>query len=248
MLPKYYYYVNILFSFHSCRHDISTEDWSLENRTNEESKQESIARKHLEQNLVAKINLSRHKEQNQSYRDAKIAHLKNRSLHESTKLPNDDSLNENNPLFEDENISALDDSIQPGQQASRPSVPLFEISPDEDDNNDDDANLKDSITLMVNNYEHWLCMGHQLEMIKPNFESLCKKLPLNFQWMLHQCAHVVQCHERDVYQEMQVIENQYAYVLESFGCMTDSLVYKLPTKGERVPGMGKLSNTLRKYW
>lgn len=194
--------------------------------------------------------MAQQQEENRCLREQKILNQKNRTT--KPIFSKEIDLNKSQELFDDGDTALLNDTIPAAQISSKPrrdideSVPLFEISPLSDD--EDDQDYTDTVTLKVTNYEHWLCMGNQLAMNKLHFTNLCSQLPLNFQWMLRQCAHIVQCHEREVYQELQVLENQYMHVLKSFGHMTNTLMYQETKNREHVPGMSKLSNTLRKYW
>lgn len=227
------------------------EDWQLENEHNDRdrhSKDSSIANA---QNESCRNNLANVQERNRSMREKKVVEQKNRKQL-STSV--NSSVDTSNQLFEEGDASMLDDSF-PAAQKTKPrrdideSIPLFEIPLSDEDNDYDDHQFTDIITLLVNNNEHWLCMGHQLEMTKPQFMNLCQQLPLNFQWMLRQCAHTVQSHERDVYQELQVFENQFAYVLKSFGVMSNTLLYQSAKKQEVLStANGKLSKNLRNYW
>lgn len=192
---------------------------------------------------LIRLRLANHQEQNRQNCRKKLVY-NNTPKTAPIKTESDDSnLNQSFELFEPGNGSLLNESIRPGQPCtSQPSLLDDSIIGVSDNEIEDDQYYTDTITLKLNNHEHWLCMGYQLEMTKPNFTNLRKQLPLNFQWMLRQCAHTIQCSERDVYQELQVLENQYAYVLKSFDCTTTT------NRAELAPGMNKLSNTLRNYW
>lgn len=205
--------------------DITTADWLAATKERNKMKQDHIDTEQLYRSEVFR--------QKMTYR--KLVTLRTQAATATTKQ-DEATHSDDSDMFSDDTISSLDYSLRPGQP--RQATPQSDDSDDEEDDDDKTAQPNaDTLTLTRTNFEHWLCMGFQQEMTKENFGNLCAQLPLNFQWMLRQCAFIVQCHERDVYHELQVLENQYAYVLQSQEAASES-----------VPGMSRLSKILRKYW
>lgn len=179
---------------------------------------------------------------------------------------NTDRLNVSTELFsqgDHESIPAAQTLLQPAARGLSPQreadvdVPLFEMVLS-DDNNDSDANNEDNeddgddgepLEFCVNDFDYWMCTGRLDEMRHSVFKELCARhLPQNFVWLLRQCAQLVECNERDVYRELLIVENFYAYRLAPFEQMRNMPLYRPERRQMHIPELRKSVQHFSPHW
>lgn len=154
------------------------------------------------------------------------------------------------------------------QRETDVDVPLFEmvLSDDNDDSDDDKDNDNDidagkdndndsdagddpPLEFCVNNFDYWMCTGRPDEMRHSVFKELCaRQLPQNFVWLLRQCAQLIECNERDVYRELLIVENFYAYRLAPFEQMRHMLLFRPERRQMHIPELGKTVQHFSPHW
>lgn len=125
------------------------------------------------------------------------------------------------------------ETLQPRQIVE--TVPLFEMILSEDEADADDENAENEpLHLCLNSFDYWLRAGRVDEMRYGVFAELCAlTLPQNFVWLLRQCAQLIECSERDVYRELMIVENFFAYRLAPVERMRNVTFYQ-PEKRRRM--------------
>lgn len=139
------------------------------------------------------------------------------------------------------------------RDADSDAVPLFEMVLSDDDDDDDaksDCSDDDErpLEFCVNSFDYWMCSGRLDEMQQSVFKDLCQRMPRNFVWLLRQCAQMIECNERDVYRELLVVENFYAYRLAPVQRMRNMLLYQPVRRRMHVPELSRLVLHLSTQW
>lgn len=98
------------------------------------------------------------------------------------------------------------------------------VSSDEDEPTDLTATTNDPysqrLTMAVSNGDYWLTIGNMTKVNYDQFSEILAKLPKNFQWLLKQCAQIIENDPRDLYAQLMILENCYAHVLAPLNEMT----------------------------
>lgn len=120
------------------------------------------------------------------------------------------------------------------------TVPLFEMILSEDeadvDENDDDDDNTAPLQFYLNSFDYWLRSGRVDEIKYSVFAELCTPtMPQNFVWLLRQCAQLIECQERDVYRELMIIENFFAYRLAPVEQMRNVACYLPERRSMHIP-------------
>lgn len=133
-------------------------------------------------------------------------------------------------------------------------IPLFDydVSDDEDntDNDciDEDADDDTCLRFDVSNYDYWMNLGYVDNLRRDQFNLLQTKFPKHFNWLLEQCSSVIECRARELYSELLLIENQFAYVIEDFSKMTNIVLKQKPELYRPLPGLYKFIRFMQKRW
>lgn len=167
----------------------------------------------------------------------------------------------------DQSAAAADDSdwvppppppeppLSPRRECDEDAVPLFEMVLSEDDDAEDDDgdsasddDVDPPLEFCVNDFDYWMCSGRLDEMRHVVFKDLCQRMPQNFVWLLRQCTQMIECNERDVYRELLVVENFYAYRLAPVQRMRNMLLYQAVRRPMHIPAMKRLLVKLSELW
>lgn len=82
------------------------------------------------------------------------------------------------------------------------------------------------LTLDISNCDYWLTIGNisTSSMYYEQFNNIFSKLPKNFQWLLKQCARVIENEPRDLYEQLIILENCYAHILEPLNSISNNMI------------------------
>lgn len=148
----------------------------------------------------------------------------------------------------------LDESLNDIDQQDEYCIPLFDydVSDDEkiDDGSSDNDNEENDVCIRfdVSNYDYWMNLGYTDELTREQFKLLQTKFPKHFNWLLEQCANAIECNARDVYMELLLIENQFAYVVEDFSKLSNIVLKQNPESYKRLPGLYKFIRFMQRRW
>lgn len=230
--PYAFGYANhlILYKF-----NVTDEEWK-ENCKHEENRKQAIAtKKSEEQGALIASHLAFIEEQNEkALAEKKLRKVRIKDENNAENEILNDSLNEIN------------------RQEDEYCIPLFDydVSDDEEVDNDCIADDDDEACLRfdVSNYDYWMNLGYADDLRRDQFKLLQTKLPKHFNWLLEQCSNTIECNARDVYKELMLIENQFAYVVEDFSKMSNIVLKQNPERYRQVTGLYKFIRFMQRRW
>ncbi len=140
--------------------------------------------------------------------------LNNRKTNEAKRMPRDDAkhtvearlnaINEYNRNLKKKKRRIDTMEIDEASNDSNSTVYVFDcINSDEDDGCD--VQFDETLDFSISNSDYWL-LFNSLHVNKHEFGDFGKNLPKTFQWLLKQCADLIENQETDLYYELMVIE------------------------------------------
>lgn len=193
---------------------------------------------------IIKKELEKIQRQNQQIKmnRQKLKMSKSANLQETPKFTNDRSTktsnNDNAPTIDNTSISDIFsmasneylDIIGPEFHDIDNVTSIFNCIDDDDDHEEDQDNINDTeaystlLTLDISNYDYWLTIGNLSNIHYEQFDDILNKLPKNFQWLLKQCAQMIENKPRELYEQLIILENCYAHILEPLNTISNNMV------------------------
>lgn len=225
--------------------DLTSDEWKRELKIKEKDRQQEYESQRQKYNKFAKamadLHIDRLREKEMKAFKEKHKTMRsneNKWTTDKTNKAISDTISEipSYKYFDEDGKDIVDDILLDAPRRNldfQPTILDYSSSEETNSSSDEETPLSSlcdekSIDFLVSNFNYWISMESisHLTIVRSSFLQKLKKLPKNFQWLLHECSSHLHMEKVDLYIELLAIESQFRYKLKPTFKMNNCYRYR----------------------